>query len=398
MTDALPAHSHLGASSCERWCACPGSIRLSAGLSSKSSFAAEGNAAHVLADECLKQLIDCGLVEVYDHIGREIEIEGFTFTVDQEMADAVVTYLEAIQARYEPGDEVESEVKFHLKDLHKDFFGTADCTIYKPAEKRLVVVDFKYGKGVPVVATDNPQLMYYGYGAATRKANRGVGRVDILIVQPRCPLPGDEIPGVRVWETDVVQLLDHSADLIEAARETEKPDAPLNPGDWCKFCPAAAVCPARRDSVMKAAQAEFGAGDLIVPEISTLTVEQRQQVLGIKEQLRDWLKRVEEFEHHEAEAGRPLAGWKLVAKRANRKWLDVKKAVRSLQLKYGLASDELYTEPELKSVAVVEKMIPKKLRGGFDALYDKKSSGTVLAPESDPRPAATSEAMEEFSA
>lgn len=52
----MSAHAQLGPSGASRWMACPGSVRLSAGLPDESSpFAEEGTKAHELAEICLKQ-------------------------------------------------------------------------------------------------------------------------------------------------------------------------------------------------------------------------------------------------------------------------------------------------------------------------------------------------------
>ena len=42
-------------------------------------------------------------------------------------------------------------------------FGTADCILTQG--NTLYVIDFKYGKGVPVSAKENPQMMLYALGA-----------------------------------------------------------------------------------------------------------------------------------------------------------------------------------------------------------------------------------------
>lgn len=42
-------------------------------------------------------------------------------------------------------------------------FGTSDCIII--SDNVMHVIDFKYGKGVPVDSKDNPQLMLYAAGA-----------------------------------------------------------------------------------------------------------------------------------------------------------------------------------------------------------------------------------------
>ena len=53
------AHAKLSPSSAYRWIACPGSIRLSAGIPDTSSvFAEEGTAAHELCELCLRDRTD----------------------------------------------------------------------------------------------------------------------------------------------------------------------------------------------------------------------------------------------------------------------------------------------------------------------------------------------------
>jgi len=388
-----PAHSHLGASGAERWMACPGSIRLSQGVEQlKSEYAAEGSAAHWLAEQCLRS----GRAPE-EFLGCEIPMEGFVFTVDDEMVDAVEVYIDAIRSRTSLGDEVDFEVKFHLDDLHDDFYGTADCTIYKPAEGRLIVVDFKYGKGVAVEAINNPQLLYYGYGAAKAKHNRGVGRVDIIVVQPRCPHP--EGP-VRVWETDVVTLLDHAGDLVDAAARTEAQDSALSAGDHCKFCPAAYFCPELTRAVFDVVGADFSdSGDMYVSDPTKLTPEQRAAKWKQREIVKTWLKRYEDWEHHEAESGRPAPGIKLVPSRPTRSWKNPSEAEMVIRMTFeNLDDDAIYTTRELKSPAQLEKAIDRRQRKLLADLIQSKSSGTVLAPLDDPRPAVVNEAAAEFAA
>ena len=63
-------------------------------------------------------------------------------------------------------------------------FGTADCILAFPGE--LHVIDFKYGKGVPVSAVGNPQMRLYAYGAY-RELNfmLDIKNVHMHIFQPR---------------------------------------------------------------------------------------------------------------------------------------------------------------------------------------------------------------------
>lgn len=372
---------------------CPGSIRLGQGIEQlKSEYAAEGNAAHWLAEQCLRS----GKAPE-QFMGCEIPVEGFTFTVDDEMVDAVEVYIEAIRTRTSPGDEVDFEVKFHLDDLHDDFYGTADCTIYKPAERKLIVVDFKYGKGVAVEAINNPQLLYYGYGAAKAKHNRGVGQVDIIVVQPRCPHPAGP---VRVWETDVITLLDHAGDLVDAAARTEQADATLSAGEHCKFCPAAFFCPELTRAVYEIIGAdESESGDFYVSDPTRLTPQQITEKWKRREIVKTWLKRFEDFAHHEAESGRVPPDLKLVPSRATRSWKNPIEAETVIRMTFDHLEDEdIFTPRELKSPAQLEKQIERKQRKLIADLIQSKSSGTVLVPLDDPRPAVVNEAEAEFAA
>jgi hypothetical protein len=393
VADAKPAHSPLGASSSERWLACPGSIRLSQGVEQlKSSYAAEGTAAHWLAEQCLRT----GR-RPEEFQGCVIPADGFEFTVDDEMIDAVELYVDEVKKRVAPGDEVDFEVKFHLDDLHDDFYGTADVVIYHSATRKLTVVDFKYGKGVAVEAINNPQLLYYGYGAAKAKHNRGVGQVDIIVVQPRCPHPDGP---VRVWETDLVTLLDHAGELVDAAARTEQADAALVAGHHCKFCPAAHFCSALTEAVYEIIGAdESESGDFYVSDPTKLSPEQITEKFKRRDMVKSWLKRFEDFAHHEAESGRVPPGLKLVSGRPTRVFKDPAAAKAMILMTFDdLAEEDVMTPPELKSPAQVEAVIGRKNKKFIADLIESKSSKTVLAPIEDPRPAVVNEASAEFAA
>ena len=146
------AHSTLSASSSHRWMACPGSIRMSAGLESRTnSFAAEGTAAHQLAETCLSP----PGMNADDMIGRTIKVEGFEFEVDLEMVEAVDVYVAYVSDLRAKGYYVELEQRFDLSSLYPGMFGTADCVAYDEKTKHLVVADYKHGRGVAVEPQEN---------------------------------------------------------------------------------------------------------------------------------------------------------------------------------------------------------------------------------------------------
>ena len=247
------------------------------------------------------------------------------------------------------------------------------------------MIDFKYGQGVAVEVQENTQGICYAIGAATAKHNRGVGEVEIVIVQPRAYHPDGPI---RSWVTDSVTLLERAAELGAAARATEQPDAPLKAGEWCKFCPAAGTCKTREDYALELAAAAFtNDGSVIMDNPQKYDPERLSRMLHNVSLVEDWCRAVREFAHHEAEAGRMPPGWKLVPTQPRRYWISDESETAASLLMADLAPEEIYKK-KLKSPAEVEKIFGKKnVPEDVAALWEKKSKGTVLAPADDKRPA-----------
>lgn len=372
------AHSRLGASSMYRWSACPGSVRLCEGVESKSSkYAEEGSDAHALAAYCLRRFHNPGF-----HIGKWLDSDGRHFFITQEMADAVQVYVDAVREAAPEGTPLQVEQRFDLSEVHDGCFGTADAVVWRDAEKRLTVFDYKHGAGLPVTVENNPQLQYYGLGALLA-SGYPARTVRLVIVQPRCDHPDGP---VRSWEIDAIDLLDFRADLKAYAAATEKPGAPLVPGDHCRFCPAAPLCPALAAKAQDVAKLDFGPALSYDPQKLTLALDSLPVLEG-------WIKNVREFAYAEAEAGRMPPGYKLVAKRAMRKWRDEGEVIDALQTVY--SDEDLFEPRKLRSPAQMEKVVPKDTLAPF---ITAESSGHALVPESDKRPAVRLDAKEEFAA
>lgn len=371
------AHSAIGASSSERWMNCPGSVRLSAGIEDPgSSYAAEGTAAHQLAEKCLLTMEDAA-----DFIGADIVVGNHTFEVDEEMASAVQVYVDYVRQHRADGARIEIEKRFDLSDkVHEGMFGTADCIAYYPAREELFVIDYKHGRGHAVDAEANPQLMYYAVGAAYAMKTP-IKTVTVVIVQPRAH---HKLGPIRAWSTGIVDLAEWVGVLRAAAQATKDPNAPLKPGDWCTFCRAKGLCPALRQAAIDAAQIEF----TTIPE--ELTPQQISEILAKADLIEDFIAGVREYARRQAEAGVGIPGWKLVQKRAIRKWAgDDAYIADRLKVAFSLDEDRLYTR-KLASPAQVEKMLPKKMKEALADFTVKESSGVTLARETDPREAVAS--------
>ncbi len=372
--DLEPAHSTLGASTAERWTSCPGSVRLSEGIQSKSSsYAEEGTRAHEVA-------------------AIRLTSGGWPLDVPEEMLEAVriyIGYIEDLKAEAELlGEPYEEfvEQRLDLSSVHPKMFGTSDETLYFPSRKLLHVIDYKHGAGIPVDVKDNLQLQYYGLGAMLM-LNRPVEKLVLTIVQPRC----NHADGpVRSWELDPMTMLDLAADLREYAEETENPDAAFATGEHCRFCPAAGICPKLAETAQETARHQFKEIEVIPDSNGNRPIgysaSKLAETLAKLDVIEDWAKSVREFAYSEAMRGHAIPGYKLVAKQARRKWHTY---VNAETLAAHFKKDKLYfLEMELRSPTEVEKQLDKEQKKELVAFIEKVSSGLTLVSETDKRPAA----------
>ena len=367
----LTKHSPTGASSMYRWEACPGSVALCATLppAPSSVYAEEGTRAPELAAAALHG--DVWVAET------------------KEMSDAIHTYLDVCRSYYTTEHQKLGARRWIEQHLDASasipgMYGTVDCLIYWPWLKKLIVIDFKYGSGVYVGAKENTQLLYYAV-AACLALSLVVDSVEVVIVQPRLTSGDDE--GIRRWEggADELNLFNHR--LVGAIERTREPNAPLSAGDHCRFCPAAAVCPKLNEARDLALLSDFSkplAPPSAPDTVSPYTPETIKKALDSLDALKAYIKAVDELAYRELEAGREIPGYKLVAKRPTRKISDPNTVMSLLSHN---AAPVFMTEPQLKSPAQLEKALTKEDRALIQPYIVSESSGHVVVPESDPRPA-----------
>lgn len=357
----LPAHSKIGASSMYRWQACPGSVNLckTVGESPSSKYADEGTLAHEIAAERLQT-------------GK------WRDDVDPEMKEHLEVYVNEIEkSTFKAAQKLERliEHQFDLSKVHPGLFGTCDAVIYDSYASVLKVYDLKYGAGIPVEATKNVQLSYYGLGAALT-AGFLADEIELIIVQPRCNHPKGAI---RRWKTNLTELLTFGEQLKKAAVATEKPNAKLFPGSHCRFCPAAGVCPAIHEKALVRAKQEFS------PLTEQIFMKQDlAETLEWLPTFEGWIKSVRDYAYAKAQKGEKIPGWKLVAKRATRKWRDENEVAQWLEHNFPMVSHDLF-ERSLKSPAQIEKVLHKNQHEKLAEHIVAISSGEVLVQESDSR-------------
>ena len=353
------------------------SIQLEATIPDEESFyAAEGTAAHALAEECLAKQ------KPPEHfIG--VEFEGFI--VDEVMASHVATYVDFCNAQ--ESDESHVELRVDYSEWAAGGFGTADFVALHDGV--LHVIDLKYGQGLKVNANRNEQLMLYGLGAAYEFIDK-VDTVSMTIVQPRL----DHIDTYSMRAKDLFKWAD---DVVKpAARRTMSPEPEFNPSKKaCHFCKAKATCRALAKHNYELTLSSFDNLEepLLVQVPHTLNVEEISgNLLPKMDALIGWAQGVQKHAHKLLTNGGILPNFKLVAGRGQRKWLDADIAEESLIKMLG---DEAYTS-KLISPTQAEKALGKAKYGEIIDLIHKPEGRPQLAPDTDPRPAVKPEAADFF--
>lgn len=372
----VKAHAKLSASGSERWLNCPGSVALSenAPPQRESGYAKEGTDAHAVLEVILK-----------NHGKKPYSAARM---LKGKYPDAMVEHAlrayKEIEVRIPPGATVLTETKVDLTFVGPDMFGTVDCAIVDEFGT-LWVIDYKYGAGVPVDPDENTQLIYYALGIA-HKYHFNFADVKLVIIQPRAP---HEKGPIREWNMTIEQLMAWEVKFRQGVERVEDPCAELTDGDWCRWCPAATICPKLKEQAMETAAIVFDddTGALTTPVPEMIKLPNLSNLLTACDRLELWIEKVRDHATTVLEKGHTIEGWKLVEKRSIRKWADYDKASKLARKTFG---DGAFSEPELLSPAQLEKALPNA-----EMLVDKfikanasdKSSGTTLVSASDKRPA-----------
>lgn len=365
-------HAKLSASSALRWINCPGSVALADQLPApgSSAYADEGTLAHALAELKLRKFL--GDVSDYDKELAQIQASEY---YSGEMEEATDFYTETVQEHLAAAGadaELMIEQQFSLTNWVPEGFGTSDAVII--GGNVIEVIDLKYGKGIKVDAVNNPQLRLYGLGASALFGDLyDFDTVRTTIIQPR-------LDHVSTEEQPLKELLLWAEEDVapRATMALEGTDY-LATGDWCRFCPAKAVCRKRAEYNLELARDEFKAPPL-------LTDEEIGEVLRRAEEIQKWTSDIQDYALEQALAGKHFDGWKLVEGRSNRKYADDLKVAEAL-VAAGYDEAMLY-ERKLYGITAMEKIVgKKKLTTTLGDLIVKPAGKPVLVPESDKREA-----------
>lgn len=361
----MAEHSSIvGGSTADRVINCPASVALCAAMPPRpsSSYADEGTLLH----DAIALILD-GKATPESVIG--MKYEGIELT--QDLADEKLLPALANIDLIDPNGEMEImvEARVGFGDVLPGVFGSADL-IGKIA-RTAYVLDHKFGSGTPVSPENNAQGLFYAAAALrtpeTAWAFEDVDEVVIVINQP------PHAP--KTWATTLERVKQFEQELIRAVANSKYPTATMKAGDWCKWCSHKPVCKVMTGAVDRALKAQLQSLD--APTIGAY--------LQNAEVLEQWIKDLRELAHQMLEKDVRVPGYKLVAKRAIRQWVDEEQAAKALA-EAGLDHGEM-TVTKLVSPAQVEKLLKKSKQVLPEDLVVAVSSGSTLVADSDPRPA-----------
>lgn len=337
------------------------------GVGTESEYAKEGTALHT----CMEMILEGAVDSPDDLLGKDVN--GLDIEDD---------HVERLNMALEAWDELCKTHKItdyvieQTYELTEHIGGTADVVAW--SNDTVYVVDWKFGQGVSVAAENSAQGMFYAIcGSYSNPEIFDDKNIAIAIIQP---MPSRDRDTLKTWLVPPKRLKAFRTAFFAAVEYDGEPK--YNMGDHCQFCPVAPICPAKTGAAQKAL--------MITPEVSEALAAHLDMAL----QLESWISSVKALAHEQMEEGALLQGFKLVKKRAMRKWEDptaIETQLRKLARRnnVSLKVSDCFVAPKLLTPPQVEKVF-KKLKLDMGLISDyiiSQSSGTTLAREDDAREA-----------
>lgn len=373
-------HALLSASGSSRWINCTPSAKLEEkyGKQTTSVYAQEGTLAHEISELYIKHDILHSIdAEEFSH-QLEMLMENELF--NEEMLSVIPIYVDYCASEYKSAKSQNSEAimeieqKLDLTEYVPESFGTADCIII--SDGTIEVIDLKYGKGVPVYADANRQLMLYGLGALRKfDVMYDIQNIKLTIVQPR-------INNISTWQISVKDLMHWAeTELKPAAKLAFEGKGEIKAGSWCKFCSVKNQCKALAEQQLEIAKYEFKK-----PEF--LSDDEISDILKRAHKFIEWINSIEEYAQTEAYNGNKVwPGFKVVEGISRRKWIDEEKVIDTLYSRFPELSDDQIFDTKLVSISQIEKLLGKKtVQEKLGDVIIKPQGKPTLVPDTDKRP------------
>ena len=366
------AHAVLSASGAEKWLNCPPSARLEESYPDTSSpYAKEGTLAHEIAEfKARNYFIETLPKRTFTSKLNKFKKDELYQNEMDEYTESYLEYIKEVAMKYPSKPYIALEKKIDFSKYVPDGYGTCDCILIHGNDMH--IIDFKYGKGVPVSAENNSQLMLYALGALEAYSMLyQIDTVHLSIVQPR-------IDNISCFEISAANLLSWAVGEVEPkAKLAYDGIGDFKAGEHCRFCKAQAQCRAKAESIISVFP--------IKEEPALLTDDEIGLILAKVKELVSWSNAVEDYALNAILSGKEIQGWKAVEGRSVRVFSDADKAFEKI-VESGTPEEMLYERKPL-SLSQIEKLLGKKEFESIVSSFVIKPQGKpTLAPSDDKRP------------
>lgn len=371
------AHAKLSASGASRWATCPGSVQMEEGIPDKESvYAQEGTLAHEMSELKLKHYLDpngfgkrklnAAIKKLKENELYQAEMESYT--------DNYVDFIKEKALSFPSNPYIEIEKRVDFSRWVDGGFGTCDCVLIHGST--LSIIDLKYGKGVPVSAEQNEQLILYALGAYDAfNLIYNLDKIELNIVQPR-------INNFSTWEISLTELLLWGDYFKVQAEKALGGNGELVPSaKACKFCKARDICTARAENNLSL-ESEIKLKPNEIPK------DKLYEYISRGEDIAKWVADLKAYALDMCLKGEDVKGFKAVAGRTSRSWTNQDEAINKL-IEGGIDEAIIYDKVPL-TLAKLEKALGKQqfttLVGDLVVTSEGKPT---LVFENDKRPAIT---------
>ena len=371
------AHAKLSASGASRWATCPGSVQMEDGIPDKESvYAREGTLAHEMSELKLKHYLDpkgFGKRKLNAAIKKLKENELYQAEMDS-FTDTYVDFIKEKALSFSSNPYIEIEKRVDFSRWVEGGFGTCDCILIHGST--LSIIDLKYGKGVPVSAEQNEQLILYALGAYDAfNLIYNLDKIELNIVQPR-------INNFSTWEISLTEMLLWGDYFKVQAEKALGGNGELVPSaKACKFCKARDICTARAENNLSL-ESEIKLKPNEIPK------DKLYEYISRGEDIAKWVADLKAYALDMCLKGEDVKGLKAVAGRTSRSWTNQDEAINKL-IEGGIDEAIIYDKVPL-TLAKLEKALGKQqfttLVGDLVVTSEGKPT---LVFENDKRPAIT---------
>lgn len=392
----MTMHSSIvGGSTAGRLIACPGSfqatVTLPPAVTVASEYAEEGTFAHAVMELVMiarKRRTSRSMPQTAAGlIGTHIHDRVVTDEHYRDLFAPALTSLEELENEHGGGFSVVAVEKRARFPGIISAFGTIDLVLM--SRKYVLHVDWKFGAGVPVLASTendldgdihiNSQLMFYT--AACRSSMRSIyrgRRMLAAIIQPRADVMSS---WVEISDVDISEFKKQLSAAVDAALQ---PGAERARGEHCRFAPCKTTCPLWTGPLLTIA-ALRPVGATTPAPVATPYAEYLAHAKSLCDQLAIFSKEVNDQLHAYLEGGGTVPGWRLKAKVKQRQWIDPDEVAAKLRA-IGFTDEEIW-QTKLQTFAATDATakrlgvtIPDELR------VMPPSNETTVAPDDDPAP------------